>query len=356
MFLVTSWTFVNGLEDHMMKRPECQMWSKLENKTLPLQDQGHANCTTNSQCTGFDCKGIYQDQGLDFGLEVLPCTNPPGVKIFGSAPQFHAKNFSHIFVHGQDYEIPGAILNSSMLPSSAVLPESETESIKGRLEVQIHMDKETHIMKMGLVIKACINATCLFTRKVFDGTEVPVPQCSNQITTESTDDLYCNINELFSCGENQVCVQLEALHPNLGQCQCKQGFDKQADGTCLSLAEEDEMIAKHKEEERSKAQQPLPIAKESGFVETKHKAPPAARPAPHIKEGSTSGAIAAGVVSVLIVILVGGGFAYMVTRTRLVPRLRARITNTPYNDIAINERNPAAAAAAQAQHRHTPLA
>ena len=59
---------------------------------------------------------------------------------------------------------------------------------------------------------------------------VSVPQCSNQITTESTDDLYCNINELFSCGENQVCVQLEALHPNLGQCQCKQGFDKQADG------------------------------------------------------------------------------------------------------------------------------
>ena len=44
---------------------------------------------------------------------------------------------------------------------------------KGRLEVQIHMDKDTHIMKMGLVIKACINATCLFTRKVFDGTEVP---------------------------------------------------------------------------------------------------------------------------------------------------------------------------------------
>ena len=50
---------------------------------------------------------VFQDQGLDFGLEVLPCTNPPGVKIFGSAPQFHAKNFSHTFYHGQDYEIPG---------------------------------------------------------------------------------------------------------------------------------------------------------------------------------------------------------------------------------------------------------
>ena len=38
----------------------CKMWSKLENKTLPLQNEGHANCTTNDQCTGFTCKGIYQ--------------------------------------------------------------------------------------------------------------------------------------------------------------------------------------------------------------------------------------------------------------------------------------------------------
>ena len=119
------------------------------------------------------------------------------------------------------------------------------------------------------------------------------------------------------------------------------------------------MIAKHKEEQRSA--QPLPIAKESGFVETKvlanPAAPPAAQPAPHVKEGSSSGAIAAGVVSVLIVILVGGGFAYMVTRTRLVPRLRARITNTPYEDIVINDRNPAAAQQQQQLHRHhTPLA
>ena len=56
---------------------------------------------------------------------------------------------------------------------------------------------------------------------------ISVPQCSNQITTES-DDL-CSINELFSCGENQICVQLEA-DQNMGECQCKQGFDKQDDG------------------------------------------------------------------------------------------------------------------------------
>lgn len=158
---------IQGLEDHMMKKPECQMWAKLENKTLPLQDQGHANCTTNSDCTGFTCKGIYQDRGLDFGLTVLPCSTPPGVKIFGSAPQFNAKNFSHVFVHGSDYEIPGAILNSSMLAASAVHPASETAQIKGRLEVHLEMNTDKHEMTMGLFIKACINATCLFRKKSF---------------------------------------------------------------------------------------------------------------------------------------------------------------------------------------------
>lgn len=46
------------------KRAECEMWSKLENKTLPLQNQGHANCTTNADCTGFSCSGIYQVRRL----------------------------------------------------------------------------------------------------------------------------------------------------------------------------------------------------------------------------------------------------------------------------------------------------
>ena len=42
------------------------------------------------------------------------------------------------------------------------------------------MDKDAQIMKMGLIIKACINATCLFTRKVFDGTEVPGKKKNNK--------------------------------------------------------------------------------------------------------------------------------------------------------------------------------
>ena len=60
IFLVTVLSFGHGMDADMMQKPECQMWAKLENKTLPLQDQGHANCTTNSDCTGFSCKGIYQ--------------------------------------------------------------------------------------------------------------------------------------------------------------------------------------------------------------------------------------------------------------------------------------------------------
>ena len=51
-------------------RAECAMWAKLENKTLPLQNQGHANCTTNPECTGFECLGMYKvRQEIIFGIK-----------------------------------------------------------------------------------------------------------------------------------------------------------------------------------------------------------------------------------------------------------------------------------------------
>ena len=46
--------------DEKRHRAECQMWGKLENRTLPLQNQGHADCSVNAECTGFMCKGQYQ--------------------------------------------------------------------------------------------------------------------------------------------------------------------------------------------------------------------------------------------------------------------------------------------------------
>ena len=50
---------------------------------------------------------LFQDQGLSFGMRVLPCNDEPGVQIFGYAPQFSAKNFSHVFSHEDQYDIPG---------------------------------------------------------------------------------------------------------------------------------------------------------------------------------------------------------------------------------------------------------
>ena len=42
------------------ERAECVMWAHLENKTMPLQDQGHATCRTNDECSGFTCDGHFK--------------------------------------------------------------------------------------------------------------------------------------------------------------------------------------------------------------------------------------------------------------------------------------------------------
>ena len=49
-----------GAEDAEERRAECVMWSHLENKTMPLQDQGHATCRTNDECSGFTCDGHFK--------------------------------------------------------------------------------------------------------------------------------------------------------------------------------------------------------------------------------------------------------------------------------------------------------
>ena len=90
---------IQGLEDHMMQKPECQMWAKLENKTLPLQDQGHANCTTNSDCTGFTCKGIYQVSPVH-----LLSYSHHGMALFlKDNSYFFATDFSRC-IHGSSFE------------------------------------------------------------------------------------------------------------------------------------------------------------------------------------------------------------------------------------------------------------
>merc|ERR1719412_2360205 len=160
--------------DEKRHRAECQMWGKLENRTLPLQNQGHADCSVNAECTGFMCKGQYQKKDIAFGMRVMPCQQPPGVEIYGSAPQFNAKNFSHIFTHKAEYEVPGALLNISMLPSDGVKPGAES-LIRGILEVHLKMNHDTNTLTMGLNAKACVNRTCIFNKPVFNNTQTPVP-------------------------------------------------------------------------------------------------------------------------------------------------------------------------------------
>lgn len=52
-----------------------------------------------------------------------------------------------------------------------------------------------------------------------------------------------------------------------------------------------------------------------------------------------SGTVVAVVVSLLVVIVLVGAAAFVIFRTRLAPRLRARLTSTPYEDIVIGHRS-----------------
>ena len=87
-----------------------------------LQDQSHATCVTNEECTGFTCGGMFKEKPVRFGMKVLNCQEPPGLELFGHAPQFNAFNFSHVFKHGSKYEVPGAVLNSQSINITQTLP------------------------------------------------------------------------------------------------------------------------------------------------------------------------------------------------------------------------------------------
>ena len=47
---------------------------------------------------------MLQGSPVMFGMRVLHCQEPPGLELFGHAPQFNANNFSHVFKHGSRYE------------------------------------------------------------------------------------------------------------------------------------------------------------------------------------------------------------------------------------------------------------
>ena len=98
-----------------------------------------------------------------------------------------------------------------------------------------------------------------------------------------------------------------ALLPGL--CECLSEFEKKADRTCTSRA--------------------FVLPATTSILSQPHKA-----------DGqSQSGAIAAGVISALIVIAALGVAFVLVHRYRLLPRLRAKLSNTPYEDIVISDRS-----------------
>ena len=50
-----------------------------------------------------------------------------------------------------------------------------------------------------------------------------------------------------------------------------------------------------------------------------------------VNENPSGGAVTAAVISsIVVIVLVAGAAYYVVMRTRFLPRLRARMTNTPY--------------------------
>ena len=60
---------------------------------------------------------------------------------------------------------------------------------------------------------------------------------------------------------------------------------------------------------------------------------PAAEPIDDASGSSAGGAAVAAVISLLVIVAVIGVAAFVILRTRLAPRLRARLTHTPYDDI-----------------------
>jgi hypothetical protein len=101
--------------------------------------------------------------------------------------------------------------------------------------------------------------------------------------------------------------------PPAGLCECLSEFEKKPDKTCISRA----FV--------------IPATGPSSITILSE---------PHRTDStSQSGAIAAGVISALIVIAALGIALVLAHRHRVLPRLRAKLSNTPYEDIVINDRS-----------------
>lgn len=305
------------------QRAECVMWSHLENKTMPLQDQGHATCRTNDECSGFTCEGHFKGSPVMFGMRVLHCQEPPGLELFGHAPQFNAKNFSHVFKHGSRYEIPGVFLNGAELPSlnGESLPKlpmmpSDVPGLNLYFLVSMEPMPGGKTLNCGLEIQACVNTSvvdnemvkrlhgdemCVINKPIFNDTEIPIPMCEETYPAKVLVGEMCNFNEINQCGDHMTCVQ-DSDESETGKCECLSSFRQKADRTC----EEDA---------------PLPQPRVASGSEA----------------GTGAGAVIAAVLCILALVVISILGVTFVRRFRLLPRLKARLTNTPYEDIVISD-------------------
>ena len=60
-----------------------------------------------------------------------------------------------------------------MLPADFVGAKTLMKGLKGRLEVHLEVNHENNTLTLGLTAKACVNSTCLFSKPVFNRTEIP---------------------------------------------------------------------------------------------------------------------------------------------------------------------------------------
>ena len=70
----------------------------------------------------------------------------------------------------------GALLNVSMLPHD-VIAKPFIKGLKGMLQVHLKVNHDNNTLTLGLTAKACVNSTCLFSKPVFNRTEIPGKWC-----------------------------------------------------------------------------------------------------------------------------------------------------------------------------------
>ena len=60
-----------------------------------------------------------------------------------------------------------------MLPADVVGAKHFIKGLKGRLEVHLQVNRDNNTLTLGLTAKACVNSTCIFSKPVFNRTEIP---------------------------------------------------------------------------------------------------------------------------------------------------------------------------------------